>query len=711
MVPPRRPLQMVVLALAMLCLGACGGGSKNSTKGSSSNAIAPPPGFTAQRLAAPMTADWLDFGGNSLGQRYSTLAAITPANAKTLKPAWRTTLGEPPGENVAGGLEYGGTYYIQSAQGDVFALNATTGKLRWKWASDGTGGGRGIAMGNGLIYAAEKDDYLVGIHATSGKLAWRSPQLFPPPQGYTFPGPVAYTPLAGGEVLVGTGGSDDGVRGYLAAVSAKTGKLRWKHTFVPTGPGSPGYATWGKPAQLDHGGAGVWTEPEVDPGTGDVIVATANASPYANRPPGDDLYAASTVAVNAKTGKLAWGYQEVHHDEWDYDMPQSPTLFDLHVNGKVVHALDEPTKQGLNFVLNRDTGKPVVPAPEKPQPQDPASPGTSKTQPIPQGDPFTSLCAKKSDWKKTGGGPLRGPDNNPIEFGCIYTPIVSSHYTVAGNHDAADWLPSAYSQKTGLFYICVTANREKAYEAIPVADANPIPGTSTETEVNGVSAGDNAFGKTGYVVAYHPATNRIAWRAKLPGGNACYAGLAATGGGLVFAGTQDGHFLAFDATSGKLRWESPKLAGAVGSSPIVYRGSDGREYVTLIVGGTSEGGDIAVKNDVVYAFALPHGPTRVNVVPTTTGPAPTTTVSPTTTTGSSAGAKLFAKAGCGSCHTLKAAHSSGTAGPDLDALKPTEPQVDAQVTHGGEGMPSYRSRLTPAQIKTIAQYVSSSATG
>jgi alcohol dehydrogenase (cytochrome c) len=706
----------------VLVLAGCGGSSHSTS-------INPPPAFTAAQLAAPNAKNWIDFGGNSLGQRYSTLGSIRTANAKTLEPAWETSLGEPQGENVGGGLEYDGTYYIQSAQGDVFALDAQTGGFRWKLTGDGAGSGRGLAMGNGLIYAAEKDCYLVAVDAKTGKLAWRSAQLFDPSLGYSFPGPITYTPLNGGEVLVGTGGSDDGVRGYLAAVDASTGKLLWKHSFVPMHKGDPGYSSWGQPADLNHGGGGVWTQPEVDPATGDVIVATANASPYANRPAGDDLYTAADVALNAKTGKMVWAYQEVHHDEWDYDMPQSPTLFDMTYHGKVVHALDQPTKMGLNFVLDRDTGKPVIPAPETPEPQDPASPNTSKTQPIAKGDTFAPLCAKKSDWLATGGNSLTGPDGNPLAFGCIYTPIVSSHYTVAGNHDVADWLPSTYDRTTKLFYICATLDREKAYEAIPVADANPVPGTSSETEVNGVSGGDNAFDKTGAVVAYDPQTNRIAWKSTVPGGNACYAGLASTAGGLVFAGTQNGHFLAFDAKSGKLLWDSGKLDGAVGSSPIVYRGTDGREYVTLIVGGTSEGGNIAVENDTVYAFALPTGnggPAMTTVPGATTTTAATTTAATTTAAGTStgamtttapasgsvaAGAKLFASASCASCHTLKAAGATGTSGPDLDSLKPTAAQVDSQVTHGGEGMPAFSPKYSASQIASIAAYVAKSAGG
>ena len=185
-------------------------------------------------------------------------------------------------------------------------------------------------------------------------------------------------------------------------------------------------------------------------------------------------------------------------------------------------------------------------------------------------------------------------------------------------------------------------------------------------------------------------------------------------GRLPLRRTQNGYFTAYNAATGKSVWRSPKLDGTVGSSPIVYRGSDGREYVTLIVGGTSEGGKIAVQNDTVYAFALPSGsPTKTTVLPTvSTATTTTTTTAPPPVTGSAAaGAKLFTQAGCGSCHTLAAANAHGTVGPDLDTLKPTQQQVVVQLTNGGRGMPAFKSRYSAKQISEIAAYVSKSAAG
>jgi quinohemoprotein ethanol dehydrogenase len=606
----RKGFFIAVTAFAVLSLSvAAAGNSKtlasSGTQAAGHVAISAPPAFTGKQLAAQAGNNWIDFGGNSFGDRYSTLRDITTDNASKLQVAWHIHLGEPKGQNVAGGLAYNGTFYIPSVQGDVFALDGSTGQQLWKYTAASPGGGRGLAMGQGMIFYSEKDCRAIALNATTGALVWRTDALCDPTQAYSFSGPLTYAALNHGEVLVGTAGSDSGIRGSLMALNAKTGKLLWQHYLIPGKKGDPGYSSWGKPADLAHGGAGVWTQPEVDPKTGLIIVATANAAPYANRPAGNDLFTASDVALNAKTGKMVWYYQFVHHDEWDYDVPQNPTLFDFRLHGKLVHALDQPLKMGENFILNRVNGKPLIPAPEIRQPQSPQSPNTSKTQPIPQGDMFAQRCATPEEWLQSGGKSLIGPDGNPIIFGCIFTPVVSTNYTLSGWHDVADWLPSTFSASTGLMNICATENRGKGYEAIPLADAKPIPGTGSYTEVNGLSAGDNAFGHKGEIFAYDPHTNLIAWNSVLPGGNACYAGLASTAGRVLFAGTGEGKFLAYNAANGNLLWSSGQLDGSIGSSPIVYKGSDGREYVTLIVGGTSEGGNIAVQNDSVYAFALP----------------------------------------------------------------------------------------------------------
>jgi len=562
------------------------------------------PAFSAKQLGASAGNDWLAPGGNVQNDHYSTLKDITTSNIGTLKQAWHVHLGETARQQMeANGLVYNGNYYIVAGNGDVFAYNGATGDRIWKYTAPAGLNSvlvRGIVMGDGKIFYGEVDDSMVAIDADTGQLAWKSQPIADPKAGYSLNSAAAYY---NGMVYEGVSGSESGIRGFLQAWDAKTGKLRWRHYFVP-GPKDPAFKTWGKNPDWQHGGAGVWTHPVVDPVKGIIYVGTANAAPYHQRPAGADLYSASDVALNAKTGKMIWYYQFVHHDDTDFDVANTPTLYDYKYRGKTYHALDQPTKMGFNFILDRYTGKPLIPTPEVPQPQDPSRPDLSKTQPVPFGQPFTEPCATPQEWIKAGGTPtLLGPDGKPLIFGCNFSPIVSTAYTVPGWHDDADWPANAFNKARGLFYVCSTSNRGDAYEAVPIADFKPVAGTGSYTGNVSLLAGDWALGKEGVVTAYDPRTNNIVWRATMPDGNACYSGLTTTAGGVVFVGTFDGHLLAYDANNGNLLWQSPQLDATVSASASVYR-ANGKQYVTVLVGGMTISGK-AKLGDSVYAFALP----------------------------------------------------------------------------------------------------------
>jgi quinohemoprotein ethanol dehydrogenase len=563
------------------------------------------PAFTAKQLSTPAGNDWITPGGDLQNDHYSTLKDVTSSNVGTLKQVWHVHLGETGRIQMeANGLIYHGTYYIVAGNGDVFAYNGATGAQIWKYsAPSGIGSTlvRGIAMGDGKIFYGEVDNYMVAIDANTGQLAWKSPQIADPKGGYALNAAATYY---NGMVYEGVAGSDSGIRGFLQAWDAKTGKLKWRHYMIP-GPKDPAYKTWGKSSQIQYGGGGIWTHPVVDTAKGIIYVGTANAAPYHQRPAGNDLYTASEVAMNAKTGKMIWYYQFVHHDDTDFDVANSPTLYDYKLNGKVMHAIDQPTKMGFNFILDRYTGKPLIPTPEVPQPQDPTRPDLSKTQPVPFGQPFTEPCSTPQEWIKAGGTPtLLGPDGKPLIFGCNFSPIISTQYTVPGWHDNADWPANAFNMARGLFYVCSTNNRGDAYEAVPIADFKPVPGTGSYTGNVSLIAGDWAQGKDGSVTAYDPRTNNIQWRATIPDGNGCYSGLTTTAGNVVFVGTFDGHLLAYDAGNGNLLWTSPQLDATVAAAPSVYKGSDGKEYVTILVGGYTISGK-AKLGDSVYSFALP----------------------------------------------------------------------------------------------------------
>ncbi len=590
---PNRWLSVLtVAATAVLCLVVTS--SAGAAQGGTVAYV--PAYFSSAQMAAIPNGDWIDFGGNSFDQRYSALEQVNTANVANLKTAWHTHLYVPSGGR-ASGLVYRGVLYVAAGNDDVYAFDGATGDQLWHYVA-GAGGGvtSGIAMGGGLIYLAQRTNTLVAIDAATGGTAW-SHNVDSAKLGYYMSGAPEYY---NGMVIEGIAGGENGIRGYISAFNALTGNEIWRFYTIPA-PGEPGSDTWLPNSDWQHGGAPIWTHPLVDPSLGLVYAATGNAAPYNGRPAGDNLYTASIVALNANTGKLVWYYQTVHHDIWDDDIASSPVLFDAVINGQLRQGIDVPTKMGLNFILDRATGKPVFKVNEVAQPQDPAAPGLSPTQPIPEGTPFAEPCATQAEWKAAGGDDL-APDGKPFRFGCIYTPLIPTQYTVPGWHDVADWPPHAYNYKTGILYICSTNNRGDGYEAVPIAKANLVPGQNYTANVSKV-AGDWTKGKVGVISALDVSNNGIRWQKYLPDGNGCYAGTATTAGGLLFVGEGSGHLIAMDAQSGSILWTSDQLDAAVGAPPITYTGSDGRQYVEVMAGGTNS--TALPRGDSVYAFALP----------------------------------------------------------------------------------------------------------
>jgi len=539
----------IALTIGLLAIGQASGSRSGVA------AIVPPAAFTGDQLDAIPNGDWIDAFGNDFGERYSQLNEITTANVSGLHTIWHLNLAPVGGNCVtacsqsASGIEYKGILYYPAYNDNVYAIDAKTGQIIWQYTANlvpGTyvddGGGvttRGLAIGGGMVYLARLDNVDVALNAKTGAVVWQT-TLDSYTNGAFQTGAPTYVGASKvPEVIVGMAGGEIGVRGYVEALNAKTGAKLWKTYMVP-GPGDANYSTWGTDFDIAHGGASVWTKPVVDSKLGLVYIATGNASPYVNRAPGDDLYTASDVALDINTGKIVWYYQTVHHDEWDDDLATTPILFNFYKNGKLELGLDQPTKMGYNFILDRRTGQPLIPTPEVPQqqyPQDNASVGNSLTQPIPAGQPFSQQCATAGEWVANGGNPnLLGPDGNPITFGCVYTPLSSTNYTAPGFHDVADWPPTSYNPKTGLVYVCSTNNRIDLYKATALANANPVVAKSY-TEVSGSLAGDWVIGKWGVVTAINPQNNKIRWQLNLPDGNGCYSGTATAGttakGGVV----------------------------------------------------------------------------------------------------------------------------------------------------------------------------------
>ena len=401
-------------------------------------------------VKGPVGKDWVTNGGNLTNQRYSTLKQINTENVKQLKGAWMTRLkGSGMGSKYsaeATPLVKDGIMYVVTGNDDVFALNAKTGEIQWErwsgidqqittvccgWLN------RGLAMGEGMVFLGQLDANVVALDIKTGKEVWKTP-IEDWKNGYG----VTSAPLYyDGIIYSGITGGEYGVRGRLTALEAKTGKILWRSYTLPA-PGEVGAETW--PAGTTHamrGGATIWNTPALDPELGLLYFATGNCGPDYDGAmrEGDNLFCASIMAIDVKTGQYKWHFQQVHHDIWDYDAASPVVLFDTVINGQPRKALAEAGRTGWVYILDRTNGKPLIGIEEKPVPQEPRQ-KTAKTQPIPVGDATVPQCQQ----------PLPGYP----QVGCIYdvfwdTPVVIQ----PGGQGGTNWSPMPYSPDTGLLYV------------------------------------------------------------------------------------------------------------------------------------------------------------------------------------------------------------------------------------------------------------------
>jgi quinohemoprotein ethanol dehydrogenase len=486
-------------------------------------------------------------------------------------------------------------------------------------------------------------------------------------------------------------------------MDAATGKQVWRW-YTTAGPGDPGGNTWpsGSKEYL-RGGATIWQAPAVDPKLGLLYFSTGNAGSdwFGGQRPGKNLYAASIVALDLKTGKLKWYYQQVHHDIWDYDSASPVVLFDA--GGK--QGIAQASKTGWLYMLDRATGKPLYGIPEKPVPQN-AAQKSWPTQPIPTGGEFTPHtavpAADVARVRKEAVGPLK---KVPVVVAKVpFTPPPPGKLLIYGNgpQGGVNWQPVSYNEKTHMIYVCSSVSWV-GFEA-----AN-VPFKSHQKSYTGVAgaAGVAWPEASGTFTAIDATSGKTVWQKKFP--EPCYAGTATTAGNLVFVGRNGGQLQAYDATNGDLKWSFQTGAGANGTATIFQQ--DGKEYVAFLSGGNS-------------LAATPHGDSLwLFGLDGTIGPAPTpgkgsgtqhggeaAPKSPGTTKGdAAAGATVFAN-NCQSCHGADG--HGGNGGPDLTGIPSAKNYntVLGQVENGGAGMPPFKGQLTPKQIADVATYVTQKIT-
>jgi len=553
------------------------------------------PAFTATQLTAAPTDAWITNGGNIYNQRYSPLTRINRENVAGLAPKWRIGLnGSGTASKYSGQaqpLVYEGVIYIPTGANDVFAIDVDTGEILWTheahldpditviccgWMS------RGVALGDGRIYSGQLDGKLVALDQTSGDVVW-SVQAERTEDGFSITSAPLYYD---GMVITGFAGGDRASRGRVKAYDAKTGALRWTFYTIP-GPGEFGHDTW--PDYNDawkYGGAAVWQTPAVDPELGLVYFSTGNPGPDVNGSvrPGDNLFSVSMVAIDAATGEYRWHFQQIHHDLWDYDSPNPVILFDAEYDGELRKGIVEVGKTGFVYILDRETGEPLIGIEERPVPQEPRQ-ATAATQPYPIGEP---VVPHEIDIAPEG--------YQLVNRGRIFTPfwdepIVMKPLGTGG----ANWPPSSYDPESDLFYVCAH-DGAAAYSTTEGGTefVTPTPGG----RYFGGTYTNSGVARRGIFAAVDLKTNRLAWRQQWA--EMCYAGSIVTRGGLIFIGRNDGRLTALDKANGDKLWEFQTDAGI--HAAVSTFEHEGQQYVVALSAGSFFPG--TERGDSVWLFSL-----------------------------------------------------------------------------------------------------------
>ena len=620
-------------------------------------------------------SDWPAYGRDVGGSRYSPLSQINRNNVNKLRAVWTYRTGDvADGSRTAETSQFEatpimvyGTLYLSTPFNRVIALEPETGTERWTFdpkldLSVPYGDGltsRGVSTWldrtrvagepcHRRIFVATNDGRLIALDIETGKTCadfgndgeialTRGVGPYQPGE-YHFTSPPA---IAGNLVIVGSA-VDDGLRvdapsGVVRAFDARTGTLRWSWNPIPREQTDPAWKTWKAGSAARTGAANVWSVISVDAERNLIFLPTSCPSPdfYGGERRGDNLYSSSVVALHASTGKLAWYFQVVHHDVWDYDVPAQPVLVNVRRGRREIPAVAVATKMGHIFVLNRETGKPLFPIEERRVPQG-AAPGEelSPTQPFPvlppPLDPETltteevwGITEEDRRWCRERIESLRSE-------GIFTPPSLQGSVIYPGNIGGVAWggvsidpRHSILIANTNRFPFIITLIPRDRYaaekQAHPDADITPQTGTPYAMRRDilrtrkGVLCNPPPWGT---LSAVDLSSGKVRWQvplgtipglAQVPGSSAWgspnLGGSIITAGGLVFiAAAMDQYLRAFDIETGKELWKGALPAGGQ-ATPMTYRGSDGKQYVVIAAGGHGRLG--TPLGDYVIAFALP----------------------------------------------------------------------------------------------------------
>jgi alcohol dehydrogenase (cytochrome c) len=502
---------------------------------------------SADRLKNPSAADWLMTRRTYDGWGYSPLEQINAGNVTRLQPVWTMSTGMNNGHEAAP-IVNGGVMFVTSSFNQVLALDAKTGALLWRYRSESSGSVRGKPVNRGVtlygnkVFVVLTEAVLVALDAKTGKEVWRTIV------GNNATGEYLTAPplVADGRLVTGISGGDGPNRGFVAAYDPETGKQVWK-TFMTPEPGQPGSDTW-RGDDWKTGGAATWVTGNYDSDTNLLFWGVGNGYPWvANSRPGDNLYTASTVAIDATSGAIKGHFQYTPNESWDWDEVSPPILIDFRRGGRTIKGLVNFGRNGYLYFLERTNG----------------------AIKFVDGKPYVRQNVFKGLDPKTGRPDVdesRKPDIGKIADFC------------PSWHGAKNWQPGAFNPKTRMVYVPTQEN----LCAVMAGRATKTP--SGETRVSTTSRMYIAPGADhlSEVQAWDVDTGKKVWSHNFPK-SPNWGPILTTGGGLVFSGgTHDRMFRAFDASTGQVLWEYPTNSGiyAPPSSFMV----DGKQYIAVLSG-------------------------------------------------------------------------------------------------------------------------------
>ncbi len=504
-------------------------------------------------LAKPVGSNWPSYNGDYTGRRYSLLNQINAANVEQLHAAWVFHPGNSQ-RLEATPVVIGGIMYVTSAN-DVFALDARAGRVLWHYTRPVSSGllddaashkNRGVAVWKDSVYLLTDDAHLLRLDARSGGLIWDVEYADKTKHYGATSAPLAVKD----EIIVGTSGGDSGVRGFVSAYDALTGKQKWRFWTIP-GPGEFGSSSWPGKTYL-YGGATTWLPGTYDPDLNLLYWTTSNAAPdfVGDSRPGDDLYTACVLALDPDSGKLKWYFQFTPHDLYDYDANETPVLVDVQENGTTRHLLVQANRNGFFYVLDRTNGKFL------------------------QATPFV----EKLNW-------ATGIDSSgrPQLSGRI--PTAQGTYICPGIEGATNWFSPSYNPGTGLFYFM-------ALESCNIFFAKPKPFTRGETYYNTGTKRVPGESSQKILLAFSVPDGKAVWRYPQTGDGGSWGGTMTTAGGLVFFADDADSFEAVDAASGRSLWHF-NTGQQISASPMAYA-INNIQYVAIAAGSD------------VFSFTLSH---------------------------------------------------------------------------------------------------------